>query len=53
MIDEWYDRTYLDCRAEMNAVVIRLFGRAVRKFRSNPTGETPCASTSSPPSQSR
>lgn len=54
MIDEWYDRTYLDCRAELNAAAIRFLARAIRKFRPDPSGETPCVPLpSSPPSPSR
>jgi len=46
MIDEWYDRTYLECRAEMNAAVLRLLtsaARAIRKPETHPAGDMPCA----------
>jgi len=56
MIDEWYDRTYLECRAELNAALIRLLTRAaqsLRKPRPSPTGDMPCSPNLSPPSSPR
>lgn len=44
MIDEWYDRNYLECRAELNAALVALLGRLRRsRTRPNPTGEMQCA----------
>lgn len=53
MIDEWYDRTYLDCRAELNAAILRFFARAVRKIPPIQQEKTPCTPSPSPPSPSR
>lgn len=56
MIDESYDRAWREGRAELNAGIVHLLARAVRKFRPNPAGETsyaPDPSPSSPPSPSR
>ena len=53
MIDEFYDRTYRDGRAELNAGLVRLFdalARRIRKTRSLKPGEMSCAPDPSPPS---
>lgn len=44
MIDEWYDRAYLECRAEFHAGILQLMTtliRSLRKPRSVPKGEQP------------
>jgi hypothetical protein len=56
MIDEWYDRTYRECRAELHAGMLSLIRAAIaslRKPRPTPTGEDSCASAPSPSSPSR
>jgi hypothetical protein len=47
MIDEWYDRAYLECRAELHAGILSLFAALIRSFRkppSDPTGDEACPS---------
>jgi hypothetical protein len=56
MIDEWYDRTYRECRVELHAGVlslIRVVIASLRKPRSTPAGENSCSSAPSPSSPSR
>jgi hypothetical protein len=56
MIDEWHDRAYLECRAELHAGILQLITsviRSLRKLRSTPQGEHPCAPSSSLPHQQR
>jgi hypothetical protein len=55
MIDESYDRTYQEGRAELNAGLARLFdalARRFRKTRSLKSGEMSCAPDPSPSSPS-
>jgi len=56
MIDEWYDRAYLECRAELHAGILRLITnvvRPLRRSRSTPKGEQPCAQSHSSSPQPR
>ena len=63
MIDEWYDRAYLACRAELNAGIAELFAklpraavalaRRPRRPRTPTAGEMPCVSDPSPSPSSR
>ena len=56
MIDEWYDRTYLECRVELNATLIRLLtkaARAIPKSQTSPAGDMSCSPDPSAPSSQR
>jgi hypothetical protein len=56
MIDEWYDRTYRECRTEFHAGILRLIRALIaslRKPKPAPAGEDSCASAPSPSSPSR
>jgi hypothetical protein len=50
MIDEWYDRAYLEHRAELHAGILQLITnvvRSLRKSRPTPTGDQPCVQSHS------
>jgi len=56
MIDEWYDRAYVECRAELHAGILQLITnvvRSLRKAQPTPKGEQPCAQSRSSPPQPR
>ena len=56
MIDEWYDRNYLEYRAELHAGIIKLLVklvRSIRKSRAASAGENSCATSWSSPSPPR
>jgi hypothetical protein len=63
MIDEWYDRTYLACRAELNAGIADLFAklplaaaalaRRLRRSQTPTAGDLPCVPDPSPSPSSR
>jgi hypothetical protein len=53
MIDEWYDRHYRECRAELHAGILSLIRVAIaslRKSKSGPAGDKSCAAEPSPSS---